>query len=146
MVFVSVALGGCSSTAPDHLGIQQHALAPCPPSPNCVASQHPTSDDQAVPALKWPHDHHPNDALAQLVDDTGGTVQKTDDNYVWATYTSSIFRFVDDVEFHYTADDGVIHIRSASRIGYSDLGANRRRVLEMHEAWPQVSATQGDTR
>jgi uncharacterized protein (DUF1499 family) len=49
-------------------------------------------------------------------------------DYIHAEFTSVIFRFVDDVEF--LADDlkKLIHVRSASRVGYSDFGVNRRRV------------------
>ena len=46
-----------------------------------------------------------------------------------AEFTSVIFRFVDDVEFLLDADSLSIHVRSASRVGYSDLGANRARAL-----------------
>jgi uncharacterized protein (DUF1499 family) len=56
----------------------------------------------------------------------------TDDgDYLHVTFTSAIFRFVDDVEF--LIDDGVIHFRSASRAGYSDLGANQKRMEEIRE-------------
>jgi uncharacterized protein (DUF1499 family) len=57
---------------------------------------------------------------------------KTDrENYVHAEFTSLIFRFVDDVEFLIDASAQVIHVRSASRTGTSDLGVNRRRVEEI---------------
>jgi len=50
------------------------------------------------------------------------------DDYLHAEFTSAIFRFVDDVECLIDAANQTIHIRSASRVGYWDLGANRRRV------------------
>ena len=50
------------------------------------------------------------------------------ENYLHAEFTSLIMRFVDDVEFFSVAEEQVIHVRSASRLGRSDLGANRRRV------------------
>ncbi|MDQ6965890.1 MAG: DUF1499 domain-containing protein, partial [Mariprofundaceae bacterium] len=51
-----------------------------------------------------------------------------DDDYLHATFTSRLFRFVDDVELHRDAASGVVHIRSASRVGHSDFGVNRKRV------------------
>jgi len=57
----------------------------------------------------------------------GGTITSESDDYISATFTSSLFKFVDDVELR-PGDDGVVHIRSASRVGYSDRGANKKRI------------------
>jgi uncharacterized protein (DUF1499 family) len=57
------------------------------------------------------------------------------ENYIHATFTSRIFRFVDDVEFYFMRDAPVIHVRSASRVGYSDLGVNRKRVEKIRQAF-----------
>jgi uncharacterized protein (DUF1499 family) len=50
------------------------------------------------------------------------------DNYLHAECESAVFGFVDDLELHLRSLEGVIAVRSASRLGYSDLGVNRRRV------------------
>ena len=55
-------------------------------------------------------------------------VVESDTNYLRLEFTSSLFRFVDDVEFLQLKADGVTHVRSASRLGYSDLGVNRERI------------------
>ena len=52
------------------------------------------------------------------------------DRYLHATFTSRLFRFVDDVEFRVDESQGLLHFRSASRMGYSDLGVNRKRMQE----------------
>ena len=52
------------------------------------------------------------------------------ENFLHVEFTSKIFRFVDDVEFYFN-EPGVIHFRSASRIGYSDMGVNRDRIEEI---------------
>ena len=56
------------------------------------------------------------------------------DNYIHAESTSRIFKFVDDVEFYFPEDENVIHLRSASRVGESDLGVNRRRMEQIRLA------------
>ena len=53
-------------------------------------------------------------------------------NYIWAVYTTPLMRFNDDVEFHFAAP-GIIQIRSESRIGYSDMGANRKRIEKLRQ-------------
>jgi uncharacterized protein (DUF1499 family) len=52
------------------------------------------------------------------------------ENFLHVEFTSKIFRFVDDVEFYFNAP-GIIHFRSASRVGYSDMGVNRHRMEEI---------------
>jgi uncharacterized protein (DUF1499 family) len=60
--------------------------------------------------------------------DLGGVISRLEDDYLAAMFETTLFRFVDDVELRLDAEAGVIHIRSASRVGRSDLGANRKRV------------------
>lgn len=55
--------------------------------------------------------------------------------YLHAEFRSLILRFVDDVEFLIDVKAGVIHVRSASRLGYSDLGVNRSRVETIRTAF-----------
>jgi uncharacterized protein (DUF1499 family) len=50
------------------------------------------------------------------------------ENYLYAEFTSAFWGFVDDVEFLLDESAKVIHVRSASRLGTSDLGANRKRI------------------
>lgn len=54
-----------------------------------------------------------------------------EERYIHAAFTSALFRFVDDVEFFLDEGTRTIHVRSASRVGYSDFGVNRRRVEEI---------------
>jgi uncharacterized protein (DUF1499 family) len=51
-----------------------------------------------------------------------------EENSVHAESVSALFRFVDDVEFFFDDHQKVIHVKSASRTGYYDLGVNRRRI------------------
>lgn len=109
----------------DAPGLVDGRLAPCPSSPNCVSSEEGTAPDKAtapLPAEAW-------NTLPETIADKGGTVTNSSDNYISAEFKSAIFGFVDDVEFR-RADDAV-HIRSASRVGYSDAGANAARVAAL---------------
>lgn len=57
-----------------------------------------------------------------------GNIQIEKENYITATFTSSIFRFVDDFEIRLDKKNNVIHLRSASRVGRSDFGINKKRI------------------
>ena len=109
-------------------GLAQGQLAPCPDSPNCVSSEAGTVAEKATQPLSvdaW-------GKLPEVIAAQGGTVTSTSDDYISAEFKSAIFGFVDDVEFR-KADDAV-HIRSASRVGYSDAGANAARVAALRGA------------
>ena len=69
-------------------------------------------------------------------------IKKEMDQFVHVEFTSNIFRFIDDVEF-YLIEPGVIHFRSASRIGHSDLGVNRRRMNRIRLAFNKRNKNQG---
>ena len=58
----------------------------------------------------------------------GGTVTSTSPNRVEAVFVTSLLKFTDDVVFGLDADAKMLHFKSASRIGHSDLGANRKRM------------------
>jgi len=79
-----------------------------------------------------PADQDATGALRRIVESfPRTTIVTVDGDYLHATFASRIFRFVDDVEFLVDRDAGVVHVRSASRVGYGDMGVNRRRVEEI---------------
>lgn len=113
---------------PHNLGYDNGRLAPCKSTPNCVSSQADLADAQhyiAPIALK-------KDAIAQVRKAVESMprarVVQAEPGYLYAEFTSKLMGFVDDVEFLYDPAKGVVHVRSASRLGRSDFGVNRDRV------------------
>jgi uncharacterized protein (DUF1499 family) len=115
-------------------------IAPCPKSPNCVSSLAP-DDAHRVDAIRFTGD--PAAALAKLraVIEAMPRAQITriDSDSLHAEFTSWLLRFVDDVDAVVDPDAGVIHLRSASRVGYSDLGVNRKRVEAIRSAFASAA-------
>ncbi|NNJ94863.1 MAG: DUF1499 domain-containing protein [Halobacteria archaeon] len=111
-------------------------LPPCPASPNCVSSQAGNSGQRVEP---FAFTMHPDKALARLKqvlqEAPRTTIVAEEGSYLHAEARSFLFRFVDDVEFKMDTDNRVIHVRSASRTGFSDLGVNRRRVERLRRAF-----------
>lgn len=110
-------------------------LAPCPASPNCVVSENADAK-HAIDPITY---HVDRDTARKTLLKVLTVVPRTEvveqtDNYIHALSKSRIFKFVDDVEFYFPADESVIHIRSASRVGESDLGVNRRRSEQIRLA------------
>ena len=126
-----------SDSHPKSVGLKQ--LAPCPQTPNCVSSD--TSDT---------HHYIKPIAYEETVEEARARLRQTllsiprtqivdeESNYIHAECTSWLFRFTDDVEFVFDDTQKVIQVRAASRIGYSDLGANRKRVETIRRLFSQT--------
>lgn len=112
------------------------SLPDCPDTPNCVSSQ---AGDAAHAVAPLTYTGSVEDAMkrlrAALATEPRITLITERDNYLHAEARSLIFRFVDDVEFLVDPEQKVIHVRSAARTGYSDLGVNRRRVERLRRAF-----------
>ena len=113
-------------------------LRPCPGTPNCVSSE---SDNPIFNIAPIAFSGSPDQAWATLklvVSEQGGAVQDEGTEYLWSTFTVPVFGFIDDVEFRLSTAEGVIHVRSASRLGISDLGVNRGRVEQLRTAFQKA--------
>ncbi len=135
-------LSGCSGTMP-RLGVENGQLQPCPSSPNCVSSH---SEDEAhfIEPIKATGSRSTakNTLLKILSESARTTVTQTEENYIRAEFVSLFLRFVDDVEFlilEITPDETVIHVRSASRVGHSDFGVNRKRIEKIRNQFTAMN-------
>ena len=124
-------LASCGGAMPK-LGIDSGRLKPCPDTPNCVSSLATDEQHFIEPILVSANPEQTRDIILKSLDEFSRVkVIEAQANYIHAEFTSKIFRFVDDVEFYFPASEsGVVRIdiRSASRVGSSDLGANRKRM------------------
>ncbi len=121
---------------PENLGVTDGLLMPCPTSPNCVSSQSLVSDDihyvapiiykkVALDIQLLVEQYFLNQGNARIVISEPG--------YFYVEIKSSFFGYIYDVELYWPESDSVFHIRSASRVGYSDMDVNRNRVLDLKE-------------
>ncbi len=114
----------------------ERQLPSCPSSPNCVSSQadNPAQRIQPLPVKADVSGTLP--ALRRIIEKLpGARVVKTEPDYFRAEFTSPILRFVDDVEFLLDPKAQIVQVRSASRTGYWDFGANRKRVEQIRQAY-----------
>jgi len=106
-------------------------LRPCPGTPNCLCSEEGSGGDHVEPLACLDDPEAAWHRLQQVVSSMGGKIERTEGDYVWATFMVPVFGFVDDVEFRLDRKSGCIHVRSASRLGFSDLGVNRIRIEDI---------------
>lgn len=127
---VGFVILGVLSQSGEAIGLVDGKLASCPDSPNCVSTEFKTDITHYAEPIDFSVDN-PSNTLADLkavILEMGGSIEAEEDLYLAATFTSSIFRFVDDFEIRIDSDQKRIHLRSASRVGYSDRGINRQRL------------------
>lgn len=140
-----VTLLSCAGSLPANPGPEHGRLAACPSSPNCVCSDSGGGQDAIAPlalavppAQAWPAIQK---AVAQIP--RCQIVEVTDD-YLHAECRSALFRFVDDLEIQLRPEEGIAAVRSASRVGYSDLGVNRKRVEGLRAELTAAGVVRGE--
>lgn len=113
---------------PTNLGVEKGCLAPMPLSPNAVSTQ---TEDPEKHIDPWVYKGSLETAKACVMEAVqrygNATVVNEQKDYIHVVFKTGLMKFRDDVEFYFDEVDQVIHIRSASRIGYSDMGLNRQR-------------------
>lgn len=136
MLLCSLIFVPCCGKRPEGLGVVDGKLTPCPRSPNCVSSQSQDGDHHVKPFEYDGSLIQAKERLLKVIKAMDRVrITTVEDDYVHAEFTSRVFRFVDDVEFYFDRDQNFIHVRSASRVGYSDLGANRKRVEKIRRVF-----------
>jgi uncharacterized protein (DUF1499 family) len=140
MGILSILLAACAGERPADLGAKDGRLAACPASPNCISSQ---ADDERHRVAPLTFSGDPDAAFTQLKQvlarrkDTTVIEERT--GYLRVELHTTFF--VDDAEFLLDRERCVIQVRSASRLGYSDLGKNRSRMEEIRKQFATAEGT-----
>lgn len=124
-----LTLLGCAGERPSTLGVQNGQLGTCPDSPNCVSSSETRESHSIAPIVGTLSSV--KQAITQM---SGAQIISEEGDYLYAEFTTRLMGFVDDVEFLADPAAGVVHVRSASRLGHSDLGVNRERIEAIRAA------------
>ena len=131
LLLAVMVTSSCAATSAGGL-LPEGTLAPCPSSPNCACSEGPRA---RVAPLEFTGD--PDAAFASLIEflraEPRVELVTVEPNYVHAVFRTVLLRFRDDLELRLDREGHRIHVRSASRVGYSDLGANRKRIESLRE-------------
>lgn len=128
---------------PDNLGVKADGkLAACPNSPNCVVSRPDADSEHAIAPITYSGDKAA--AMEKLRSIVAGeprtNIIEQSDDYLYAEFESRLMGFVDDVEFYLDPNESVIQVRSASRLGQSDLGVNRKRIESIRSQFSEGQA------
>ncbi len=133
-----------AGTRPNNLGLHSGQLAPCPSTSNCVHSQSLDAKHQIAPLTYKSSAPEAFDRLKSVIQSFSQSKIITETaNYLYAEFTIPVFGFVDDVEF-FIEPNHTIQVRSASRLGESDLGVNRKRIETIRDKFNQVEGNNVD--
>jgi uncharacterized protein (DUF1499 family) len=134
IAILGLALLSTTAQRPDNLGVVNGRLAAMPDSPNAVSS---FADDPEMRLEPIPYASSSKAVIEEIAAVIRSlprtTIIEQTDNYLYVEFRSLIFRYVDDVEFFADDETQQVQFRSASRVGYSDLGVNRRRMERILE-------------
>jgi len=139
-------LGLLKGSPPGDLGVHDGRLKPPSNTPNSVSSQaslypdHPQRAYADIAPLPLKGDANATlDRIASIIESMeGGKIVKKEPGYIYAQFTTRLMKYVDDVEFWYDPVAKVIQVRSASRLGSSDLGVNRERIESIRQTLDSV--------
>ena len=131
-----------SGSAP---GLSDNMLSECPDKPNCVCSEYRDDPNQYIPAIQLADMNSAMDTARAVIDSMGGSVTLVDGDYLASTFTSKVFRFVDDFELRLDREASELQIRSGARLGYSDMDANRHRAEQFRAAFQAATSTKTST-
>ena len=124
---IFILLTGCAGTKPDSIG----QFVDCPDKPNCVSTKSSTTSHKISPLTYMSSLQEAKNKLIKIVKMLPRSkIINNNESFLHVEFTSQVFRFVDDLEFYFN-EAGIIHFRSSSRIGHSDMGVNRDRVEEI---------------
>ena len=147
VTILALAMLSLTSRRPSNLGGNNGVLSPVPDSPNAVATQTGNASQKMAPI------EFGNRSTRQMLQQIIEVVQsmprteiiKQTDKYLHVEFRSPVFRFTDDVEFLLDESAKRVHFRSASRVGYSDLGVNRKRMERITQALKNDEGLAGDS-
>ncbi|MGJ3238705.1 MAG: DUF1499 domain-containing protein [Anaerolineae bacterium] len=124
-----------AATMPDNLGWRDNGFVPCPPTPNCVSSTAPADGMAYIEPIAF--EGSPESAyerLTSVLDSLPRAERVSDDGrYLHVVFRSLTMGFPDDTEFYIDAENNVIHVRSAARLGAGDMGVNRNRIEQIRQ-------------
>lgn len=131
-----------NGSRPQHLGVKEGRLAPCPESPNCVSSQETRMYFRVKPIAFVGTLAQTMNRFRQVLEQEMDRiiVLVFDENYIYAEARTAALHFTDDVEIYCVEEEKLCHFRSASRLGYSDLGVNLSRYKEVRGRMKKASA------
>ena len=124
---IFILLTSCAGTKPDSIG----QFVDCPDKPNCVSTKSDVTSHKVSPLTYKSSLQEAKNKLIKIVNMLPRSkIINNNESFLHVEFTSLVFRFVDDLEFYFN-EAGIIHFRSSSRIGHSDMGVNRDRVEEI---------------
>jgi len=130
---ICILLYGCGAMTKKQIGLNGDGFFPCPSSPNCVSSMTEDASNFIEP-IRYSNAsiHDAKSVIIELLNEAERCeIVEQKEYYIHAEFRSKVFNFVDDVEFYFPLTEKLIHVKSASRLGYYDFEKNKNRMKQI---------------
>lgn len=136
VVIMAVGMVVKNNKTPNNLGVNNSELAPMPSSPNAVSTQ-TDDEDKKVEPFEFKGDlENSKKVIIDVLDKIDKVkIVKNEEDYIYSVFETKTMKYKDDVEFYFDKENKLIHFRSASRIGYSDMGLNKERYEKIRKMY-----------
>lgn len=125
-----------NNNIPRNIGVNKGSLAPMPNKPNAVSSQTDIMEKRVEPLkFRGDLDNSKKLIIESINEFKNMKIIKNEKNYLYVVFATEKMKYKDDVEFYFDEYKKIIHFRSASRVGYSDMGVNKKRYEEIKKAY-----------
>lgn len=125
-----------NNKTPKSIGLKNGRLAPMSDKPNAVSSQTNVIDKRVEPLKFIGNLNNSKRLILDVINQFKNvTIIKNEKNYIYVVFASELMKYKDDVEFYFDENNKLIHFRSASRVGYSDMGVNRKRYDDIRKRY-----------
>ncbi len=138
-VVILLAVLGHLSRSGKAPGMVDGKLQRCSDKANCVSSEYKEDSEHYIKPITLPENASVDSLqiLQETIKGLGGVIETENKSYIAATFSSAVFGFVDDLEIRLDSEKNSIHFRASSRVGYSDLGVNKKRVALIKDLFLQ---------
>ncbi|WP_372882622.1 DUF1499 domain-containing protein [Psychromonas sp.] len=127
--FMNMHLAACSEKSPGDIAQSAEIISLCPAYPNCVSSDATDGEHQIAPYLLTQEAETVWAVVQEIIEQQPGCIIIEQTQYfLHVECRSALFRFVDDLKLELRTEQNIIAVYSASRLGYSDFGVNRKRI------------------
>lgn len=139
IILVTVSMVVSNNRTPKNLGVHDGKLAEVPTSPNGISTQTSIVDKKIEPLLYKGTLEESKKNIENIIEGfEGAKIITNEKNYIHVVFSTKLMKYKDDAEFYFNKNKKIIEFRSASRIGKSDLGMNRKRYEEIKGLYQKI--------
>jgi uncharacterized protein (DUF1499 family) len=134
LLFITMFFVSCNGSKPTSLGVYMDGLYPCRSGGKCVSSAHPAEEkDNYIEGINVEGDYVVAiEKILKIVrKNSAFNLVTLNPTYLQYEHVSGLFSTIRDVEFFYSPEKKIIHLRAESRGQLPDMNECRKILYEI---------------